>query len=173
MIIAVCLNPALDITHHVAAVDWSGVNRPTAVHTRPGGKGVNVARTLHVLGADAQLRVLLPAVPAGLLLGLAGGPTGAAIETALRELGVPTDFTPIAGDSRRTFTVVDGPSGDAPSGDSLSGDGPSGDGPSGAGQRRVAVFNEPGPEVTPAEFTLFRARYAAAPCPAALARAAA
>ena len=27
MILAVSLNPALDVTHHVAGVDWSGVNR--------------------------------------------------------------------------------------------------------------------------------------------------
>ena len=77
MIGVVCLNPALDITHHVAAVDWVGVNRPGAVHTRPGGKGVNVARTLHALGADV------------LVLGLAGGLTGATVQTALASLGVP------------------------------------------------------------------------------------
>ena len=36
MILVVCLNPALDITHHVENVDWAGVNRPTAVYARPG-----------------------------------------------------------------------------------------------------------------------------------------
>ena len=46
MILVACLNPALDITHEVAAVDWAGINRPAAVHDRPGGKGLNVARTL-------------------------------------------------------------------------------------------------------------------------------
>ena len=39
MIVVVCLNPALDVTHQVAAVDWAGVNRPSAVYARPGGKG--------------------------------------------------------------------------------------------------------------------------------------
>jgi fructose-1-phosphate kinase PfkB-like protein len=48
----VCLNPALDITHHVPVVDWAGVNRPHEVATRPGGKGVNVARALLTLGAE-------------------------------------------------------------------------------------------------------------------------
>jgi fructose-bisphosphate aldolase, class II len=42
-------------------VDWGGVNRPRAVRARPGGKGLNVARTLHALGVDV------------LVLGLAGG----------------------------------------------------------------------------------------------------
>ena len=95
MIVVVCLNPALDVTHHVGAVDWGGVNRPRAARARPGGKGLNVARTLHALGVDV------------LVLGLAGGVTGAGVEAALRELGVPAAFTPAAGETRRTFTVVD------------------------------------------------------------------
>jgi tagatose 6-phosphate kinase len=95
VIAVVCLNPALDVTHQVAAVDWSGVNRPTAVHARPGGKGLNVARTLRALGAQV------------LVLGLAGGVTGEAVSAALRELGVPAGFTGVSGETRRTFTVVD------------------------------------------------------------------
>ena len=125
MILVICLNPALDITHEVPEVDWAGVNRPTAVHARPGGKGTNVARTLHSFG--------LPL----LLLGLAGGGTGAAVETGLRRLGVPVAFTPVAGETRRTFTVVDA-------------------------RGRAALFNEPGPEVSAAEFARFWAAYAAA-----------
>ena len=65
MIVVIALNPALDITHHVHGVDWAGVNRPARVQAVPGGKGVNVARTLHALGADV------------LMLGMVGGGTGA------------------------------------------------------------------------------------------------
>jgi tagatose 6-phosphate kinase len=127
MILVVCLNPALDVTHHVERVDWAGVNRPTRVHARPGGKGVNVGRTLHALGADAML------------LGLLGGPTGNVIEAELRALGLSTSFMRIAGETRRTFTVVDA---------------------SAAGGRgAVALFNEPGPEVSAAEWDKFRAQY--------------
>ena len=107
----VCLNPALDVTHHVPAVDWSGVNRPDAVHARPGGKGLNVARTLHALGAEV------------LVMGLAGGTTGEAVTAALAALAVPAAFTWVRGETRRTFTVVDGRTGDA------------------------ALFNEPGPRI--------------------------
>ena len=121
MIVVVCLNPALDVTHRVDAVGWGQVNRPRAVHARPGGKGLNVARTLHALGADV------------LVLGLAGGVTGAGVEAALRELGVPAAFTPVAGETRRTFSVIDG--------------------------GRVAAFHEPGPEVGAAEYAEFRADY--------------
>ncbi len=95
MIVVVCLNPALDITHDVAAVEWGGINRPGAVHDRPGGKGLNVARTLPALGADV------------LVTGLAGGITGAVVAAALEALGVTAAFAPVSGETRRTFTVVD------------------------------------------------------------------
>jgi len=122
----VCLNPALDITHHVAAVDWSGVNRPGVVHVRPGGKGLNVARTLHALGAEV------------LVMGLAGGATGEAVTTGLAALAVPAAFTRVAGETRRTFTVVDGRTGDA------------------------AAFNEPGPLIEADGYARFRDRYKSA-----------
>ena len=123
MILIVCLNPALDITHHVPVVNWSGVNRPRAVDTRPGGKGLNVARTLLALGAEVRV------------LGLAGGATGQAVRSGLAELGVPSDFTPIAGETRRTFAVLD--------------------------QKRhtTALFNEPGPTVRATELTDLRYLY--------------
>jgi tagatose 6-phosphate kinase len=122
VIVVVCLNPALDVTHHVPAVDWAGVNRPAAVCARPGGKGVNVARTLHALGADV------------LLMGLTGGITGTGVQAALGEREIPAALTPIAGETRRTFTVVDG-------------------------EGSAALFNEPGPQVTAREFAAFRSRY--------------
>ncbi len=100
MILVVALNPALDVTHHVDRADWAGVNRPARVHARPGGKGVNVARVLHALGAEV------------LLAGLAGGHTGNELRSALRSRGVPAVFAAIAGPTRRTFTVVDGGRGD-------------------------------------------------------------
>jgi len=125
MIVVVCLNPALDITHHVPRVDWAGVNRPTAVYARPGGKGTNVARILHSFGMDV------------LLTGLAGGTTGSAVGAGLRRLGVPTAFTPAGGETRRTFSVVDG-------------------------RGAVALFNEPGPQVSAAEFKRLRADFGAA-----------
>jgi tagatose 6-phosphate kinase len=125
MILVVCLNPALDITHHVERVDWAGVNRPTAVYSRPGGKGTNVARNLHSFGIEV------------LLTGLVGGTTGNAVGAGLRRLGVPAAFAAVGGETRRTFSVVDG---------------------SGA----VALFNEPGPQVSAAEFKRFRADFGAA-----------
>jgi tagatose 6-phosphate kinase len=96
LILIVALNPALDITHHVPSVDWSGVNRPVAVAARPGGKGLNVARTLRAIGAPVQV------------VGLVGGVTGEAVRSALSELEIPAALTPIRAETRRTFAVVDG-----------------------------------------------------------------
>jgi tagatose 6-phosphate kinase len=125
MILVVCLNPALDITHHVENVNWAGVNRPTAVYARPGGKGTNVARNLHSFGIEV------------LLTGLVGGTTGNAVGAGLRRLGVPAAFAAVGGETRRTFSVVDG-------------------------RGTVALFNEPGPRVSAAEFTRFRSEFDAA-----------
>jgi len=123
MILVVSLNPALDVTHHVAGVDWSGVNRPRQVTAVPGGKGLNVARTLRALGSDV------------LVAGLAGGVTGEAVSTGLDEAGVASRFTPVAGETRRTFAVVDLASHD------------------------TALFNEPGPAVSAAEYAEFLVLY--------------
>jgi tagatose 6-phosphate kinase len=95
MILVVALNPALDVTHHVPGVDWSGVNRPTEVRAQAGGKGLNVARILRAIGAEVQV------------IGLAGGIIGDKVKSELGELGVPTAFTPISRDTRMTFAVVD------------------------------------------------------------------
>ncbi|MEV5890085.1 1-phosphofructokinase family hexose kinase [Nonomuraea fuscirosea] len=122
MILTVTLNLALDVTYQVPGVDWDGVNRVTAVHRRAGGKGVNVARVLAALGRDV------------LVTGLAGGPTGRAVEADLRAAGLPAALHPITGDSRTTLTVSDLPADDGP---------------------RTALFNEPGPEVTADELAGF------------------
>jgi tagatose 6-phosphate kinase len=101
MILVVALNPALDITHHVAGADWAGVNRPFAVHARAGGKGLNVARTLRALGRPVTLT------------GLAGGLTGRAVLDGLAGTGIMTELTPVAGETRRTFVVADSVTGHA------------------------------------------------------------
>jgi tagatose 6-phosphate kinase len=95
VILVVALNPALDVTHHVPGVDWAGVNRSAVIRARAGGKGLNVARTLRVIGAEVQV------------IGLAGGVTGEQVVSALGELGVSASLTRIGGETRRTFAVVD------------------------------------------------------------------
>jgi tagatose 6-phosphate kinase len=126
VILVVAVNPALDVTHHVDSVDWSGVNRPSAVRASAGGKGLNVARVLRALGDDV------------LLVGLAGGTAGNAVRSALSAADVPAVFAETAGETRRTFAVVD------------------------TGRGETAIFNEPGPLVSAAEFADMTALYVGA-----------
>jgi tagatose 6-phosphate kinase len=121
--LVVTLNPALDITHEVTRADWADVNRPHRVLQRAGGKGLNVARSLAALGSPVAL------------IGLAGGPTGQAIAGGMHQAGLAGELVPIAGETRRSFTVVDQERG------------------------TTAVFNEPGPQVTEAEWANFVALY--------------
>ncbi|HUB40778.1 MAG TPA: 1-phosphofructokinase family hexose kinase [Streptosporangiaceae bacterium] len=123
MILVVALNPALDVTHQLSHVDWAGVNRPDAVHEQPGGKGLNVARVLHAGGSDV------------LLAGLAGGHTGNELKAALGAAHVPAVFADIAGETRRTFAIVD------------------------SERAQTAMFNEPGPVVSEAEYAAFAALF--------------
>jgi tagatose 6-phosphate kinase len=95
VILVVSLNPALDITYRVDVVDWAGVNRPAEVHTRPGGKGLNVARVLHALGADV------------LLIAMTGGNNGNEVQSAFRATGISAVYAEIAAETRRTVSVVD------------------------------------------------------------------
>src|SRR5699024_6474413 len=96
-----------------------GEHRVREVRAAAGGKGLNVARVLAELGVDA----------------ICAGPLGGGVGQELCELLDPLPsirqaWTPIAGTTRRTVTVV---------------------GPGGA-----TAFNEPGPAVTPAELRALR-----------------
>ncbi|MFF8841939.1 1-phosphofructokinase family hexose kinase [Streptomyces sp. NPDC015127] len=124
MILTVTLNAALDVTYEVDALVPRGSHRVRAVHERAGGKGVNVARVLSALGTPATVT------------GLAGGPTGQLVRDELRTAGLRDELVPMAGDSRRTVTVVSRDDGDA------------------------TVFNQPGPHVDRAAWADFAARFA-------------
>jgi 1-phosphofructokinase family hexose kinase len=67
--------------------------------TVAGGKGVNVARALKLLGRPV------------IATGLAGGPTGVRILEQLAEESILNDFTRIEGESRTNLAVVDPTSG--------------------------------------------------------------
>jgi 1-phosphofructokinase/tagatose 6-phosphate kinase len=68
--------------------------------TVAGGKGINVARALSLLGRPV------------IATGFAGGPTGARVIEQLREEAVLTDFTQIAGETRINLAVIDPTSGE-------------------------------------------------------------
>ncbi len=94
-IVTVTLNPAVDLACAAATVRPTHKIRTFDEHIDPGGGGINVARVLHVLGADV------------LALISAGGVSGALIEDLLSEAGVPYQTVQCHGRSRISFTVFD------------------------------------------------------------------
>jgi tagatose 6-phosphate kinase len=123
MIVTVTLNVALDVTYQVNALRPGSSVRVTAVRERAGGKGVNVARVLHSLGYPVAVA------------GFAGGGNGADVRADLRAAGVVDDLVSIAGETRRTVSVVDA------------------DG-------EATVLLEPGPQIAQAEWSVLERRLA-------------
>jgi 1-phosphofructokinase family hexose kinase len=100
MILTVTLNAAIDRTVAVPNFRQGHRHRAVEASTVAGGKGINVARALKMLGRPV------------IATGLAGGPTGARLMERLAEESILTDFTWIAGDSRTNLAVVDPTSGE-------------------------------------------------------------
>jgi 1-phosphofructokinase family hexose kinase len=100
VILTVTLNAAIDRT--VAVPNFRLGHRHRAVESRTvaGGKGVNVARALKLLGKPV------------IATGLAGGATGTRILERLAEESILNDFTRIEGESRTNLAVVDPTSGE-------------------------------------------------------------
>jgi 1-phosphofructokinase/tagatose 6-phosphate kinase len=100
LILSVTLNAAIDRT--VAVPNFRLGRRHRAVESRTvaGGKGINVARALSLLGR--------PVIAAGFV----GGPTGTRVLEQLHEESVLTDFTRIAAETRINLAVIDPTSGD-------------------------------------------------------------
>jgi tagatose 6-phosphate kinase len=101
MILTVTPNLAMDITYRLDELKVGATNRVRRVDARAGGKGVNVARVLRSLGADA------------LVTGLVGGATGRAAVDELDRAGIAHQLTPIAGETRKTVTCMSEVDGDA------------------------------------------------------------
>jgi tagatose 6-phosphate kinase len=95
MILCICASPALDLTYRVDRLAVAGTNRVREVTERPGGKAINVARLLQLLGEDVQL------------LATAGGDTGAALAAGLADYGIAHDLLATTSPTRRTVAIVD------------------------------------------------------------------
>lgn len=95
MIITVTLNAAIDKTLIVPNFQSGRRHRTVEQGTLPGGKGVNVARTLKRLG--------IPVIATG----FQGGPTGTRIVEALTGEQVLNDFVRIREESRTNTALLD------------------------------------------------------------------
>jgi 1-phosphofructokinase family hexose kinase len=99
VILTVTLNAAIDRT--VAVPNFRLGRRHRAVESRTvaGGKGINVARALSLLGRPV------------IATGFVGGPTGTRVLEELRHESVLSDFTRIAAETRINLAVIDPTSG--------------------------------------------------------------
>jgi 1-phosphofructokinase family hexose kinase len=95
MIITVTLNAAIDKTLIVPNFQPGRRHRTVEQGTLPGGKGVNVARTLKRLGVPV------------IATGFQGGPTGTRIVEALTAEQVLSDFVRIREESRTNTALLD------------------------------------------------------------------
>src|SRR5437764_5625378 len=95
MIVTVTLNAAIDRTLTVPNFQRGQRHRASAGVTLAGGKGINVARALKLLG--------IPVVATGLV----GGRTGTRIVEELTTEAILNDFVHIEGESRTSTAVVD------------------------------------------------------------------
>ena len=100
MILTVTLNAAIDRTVAVPNFRLGHRHRAVESRTHAGGKGVNVARALKLLGRPV------------IATGLAGGATGTRLLERLAEESILSAFTQIEGESRTNLAVIDPTSGE-------------------------------------------------------------
>jgi len=99
MILTVTPNPMLDKTLWVTAFTPGNIHRALRLEILAGGKGINVARSLHLLGEEV------------VATGFVGGRTSEAIREVLDKERIPHEFVAISSTTREGFTIVDSKTG--------------------------------------------------------------
>lgn len=95
-ILTVTLNAALDTTYVVDNFQAGEVHRVRQKYTQAGGKGINVARTIHRLGGTVTAT------------GFVGGDNGQTIIRKLQEEGIDAAFCEVPeGESRICLSIID------------------------------------------------------------------
>jgi tagatose 6-phosphate kinase len=95
MILTVTANPTIDKVYFVNELRPGEVHRPMRMTASAGGKGINVAKVAHTLGESV------------LAMGFVGGYTGRFVVEQVRTLGIETDFTEVAGETRVNVNISD------------------------------------------------------------------
>ena len=95
MIITVTMNPAIDKTAYVDALHVGGLNRLEKVNSTPGGKGINVSKTICELGGVS------------IASGFLAGSNGAYIQNCLEQTNIVSDMVYVDGETRVNLKVVD------------------------------------------------------------------
>ena len=95
MIITVSMNPAIDKTVEIEALQPGGLNRIQKVEYDAGGKGINVSKTICELGGES------------IATGFLGGNAGKTIENVLNEKKIRNDFIWVEGETRTNTKVFE------------------------------------------------------------------
>lgn len=98
-IATITVNPSIDVSAAVERVTPFHKLRSATERRDPGGGGINVARVLKRLGADVT--AMYPA----------GGALGQLLRRLVDQEGVPGLTTPVSGETREDFTVLEQASG--------------------------------------------------------------
>ena len=95
MIGTITLNPSVDRRYHIEALEKNTVNRTDDYEASAGGKGINVARVLKMLGEEVAA------------FGFTGGETGFFIESELEKLSIKNRMSSIEGTTRTCLNIID------------------------------------------------------------------
>lgn len=95
MIKTVTLNPAVDKTVVINDFKIGDVNRISSVRLDPGGKGINVSKTIKALGGGS------------IATGFLAGRNGEYIKDCLNRSAVSNDFLHVKGETRTNLKIVD------------------------------------------------------------------
>lgn len=94
-VLCLSVTPCLQRTIRFKSLQISQVNRADSVTVTPGGKSINVARTLKLLQESP------------LVTGFAGDETGARMVSYIREMGIETDIVRTSQPTRICTTLID------------------------------------------------------------------
>lgn len=95
MIITVTMNPAVDKTAYVDSIVVGGLNRLANVISSPGGKGINVSKTIDALRGDS------------IATGFVAGNNGDYITKYLEDANIKNDMVNVDGNTRVNLKVLD------------------------------------------------------------------
>ncbi len=94
MILAITMNPSVDISYPLEKLELDSVNRVSDVRKEAGGKGLNVARVIKLAGESA------------LATGLVGGMLGDYIVSHLDKMDIKHNFYRISQESRNCIAIL-------------------------------------------------------------------
>lgn len=95
MIRIICLNPVIDRMYYIDNFKAASKFYEIEPEIYVGGKGVNIARILSIMGTECELYTVL------------GGNNGMLVKKEMEIYGVPVHFIKIEGETRTTINIMD------------------------------------------------------------------